>query len=313
MSTISETRTALPTGTWQVDPVHSTVGFSVKHMVVAKFRGGFDTFSRHARRDGPPRHRRRRVDRRLRAEPQRSPALAGLLRRRAHPQLSFNSTAIRVDGDKLDIDGELTIKGDTKPVKIAGTVSGPGEQASTAATRLGLELETVVDRTAFGLDWNAPLPTGGFAVGNDVKLVPSSSSSRRRRHEAPRHRGQPACGFVQPAAAAACGGRTSRTASNTPSGTGSAICRRSTRTRRARGLARRRRVPVRGRRRGRRPDRDARVQRLDPRRAQERARLGLAAARHRRLPRQARCRRSVRAPARSAASGRTRRRARSSA
>ena len=85
MSTISETRTALPTGTWQVDPVHSTVGFSVKHMVVANFRGGFDTFSVTLDETGLRGTVDVALDRRLRAEPQRPPALAGLLRRRAQP------------------------------------------------------------------------------------------------------------------------------------------------------------------------------------------------------------------------------------
>ena len=57
----------------------------------------------------------------------------------------------------------------TKPVVITGTVTGPVLSFDNAP-RLGLELETVLDRTAFGLSWNAPLPSGGFAVGNDVKL-----------------------------------------------------------------------------------------------------------------------------------------------
>jgi polyisoprenoid-binding protein YceI len=49
-------------------------------------------------------------------------------------------------------------------------VSGPVTHAFDGSSRLGLELETIIDRTTYGLDWNAPLPTGGFAVGNDVKL-----------------------------------------------------------------------------------------------------------------------------------------------
>ena len=171
MSTISERRTALPTGTWQVDPVHSTVGFSVKHMVVANFRGGFDTFSVTLDEAGL----RGTVD--VASVGVSEPNLNGHLLSpdffdaERNPRLSFHSTEIRVEGDKLDIDGQLTIKGTTKPVKITGTVSGPVTHPFDGSSRLGLELETIVDRTAFGLDWNAPLPTGGFAVGNDVKLV----------------------------------------------------------------------------------------------------------------------------------------------
>ena len=170
MSTISEIRTTLPAGTWQLDPVHSTVGFSVKHMVVANFRGGFGTFDVTLDEKGL----RGTVD--VASISVSEPNLNGHLLSpdffdaERNPQLSFHSTAIRVSDDKLDIDGELTLKGVTRPVEITGTVSGPVTHAFDDSSRLGLELETIIDRTAYGLDWNAPLPTGGFAVGNDVKL-----------------------------------------------------------------------------------------------------------------------------------------------
>ena len=170
MSTISEIRTALPTGTWQLDPVHSTVGFSVKHMVVANFRGGFGTFDVTLDENGL----QGTVD--VASISVSEPNLNGHLLSpdffdaERNPQLSFRSTAIRISDDELDIDGELTLKGVTRPVTIAGTVSGPVTHAFDGSSRLGLELETIIDRTTYGLDWNAPLPTGGFAVGNDVKL-----------------------------------------------------------------------------------------------------------------------------------------------
>lgn len=170
MSTISATRTDLPTGTWHVDPVHSTVAFSVKHMLVANFRGGFGTFDVTLDDNGL----RGTVD--VTSVDVSEPNLNGHLLSpdffdaERNPELSFHSTGIRVSGDELDIDGELTLKGVTEPVKITGTVSGPVTHPFDGSSRLGLELETVVDRTAFGLNWNAPLPTGGFAVGNDVKL-----------------------------------------------------------------------------------------------------------------------------------------------
>ena len=170
MSTITETRTDLPTGTWQVDPVHSTVAFSVKHMLVANFRGGFGTFDVTLDENGL----RGTVD--ISSVDVSEPNLNGHLLSpdffdvERNPQLSFRSTSIRASGGELDIDGELSIKGVTQPVKITGTVSGPVTHPFDASSRLGLELETVIDRTAFGLNWNAPLPTGGFAVGNDVKL-----------------------------------------------------------------------------------------------------------------------------------------------
>ena len=171
MSTITEIRTALPAGTWELDPLHSTVGFSVRHMVVANFRGGFGTFDVTLDEGGL----RGTVD--VASVSVSEPNLNGHLLSpdffdaERNPRLSFRSTAIRVSDDELDIDGELTLKGVTRPVAITGTVSGPVTHAFDGSSRLGLELKTVVDRTAFGLDWNAPLPTGGFAVGNDVKLL----------------------------------------------------------------------------------------------------------------------------------------------
>jgi len=170
MSTISATRTGLPAGTWHVDPVHSSVGFSVKHMVVANFRGGFGTFEVTLDEQGL----RGSAD--VASIDVSEENLNGHLLSpdffdaERHPQLSFTSKTIGVDDDKLTIDGELTVKGVTKPVTITGTVSGPATHAFDGSSRLGLELETTIDRTAYGLNWNAPLPTGGFAVGNDVKI-----------------------------------------------------------------------------------------------------------------------------------------------
>ena len=169
MGTISETRTALPTGTWQVDPVHSTVEFSVKHMIVANFRGGFDAFDvtvDEAGIRGTVEVASVRV-----SEPNLTRHLLSpdFFDAERHPQLSFDSATIGMTDDELVVDGELTLKGVTRPVAIRGTVSGP-VTSFDGSSRLGLELETIIDRTAYGLDWNAPLPTGGFAVGNDVKL-----------------------------------------------------------------------------------------------------------------------------------------------
>ena len=87
-----------------------------------------------------------------------------------YPQIRFRSTAVRVqDGGELEVEGELTIKDHTHNVTARGTITGPHEDIA-GNDKLGVELETVVDRREFGLEWNAPLPKGGFAVDNDVKL-----------------------------------------------------------------------------------------------------------------------------------------------
>ncbi|HEV7529157.1 MAG TPA: YceI family protein, partial [Solirubrobacteraceae bacterium] len=70
---------------------------------------------------------------------------------------------------ELEVDGQLTIKDHTHDVSARGTITGPHEDIA-GNEKVGIELETVVDRREFGLDWNAPLPSGGFAVENDVKL-----------------------------------------------------------------------------------------------------------------------------------------------
>ena len=169
MTILHDQRVDLPVGTWTLDPVHSSVGFSVKHMLVANFRGGFGTFDVTLDGGGL----RGTVD--VTTVDVSEPNLNGHLLSPdffdagRYPQLSFRSIAIRVADETIDIDGELTIKGVTAPVTISGTLSGPVTDPS-GGRRIGLDLETVVDRTVFGLDWNAPLPSGGFALGNEVKL-----------------------------------------------------------------------------------------------------------------------------------------------
>ena len=87
-----------------------------------------------------------------------------------HPEIGFVSTAIRRDGDELVIDGDLTIKGHTQRVEARGTITEPVVTLGDVE-KLGLTLEAIIDRTAFGLEWNAPLPKGGFALANDVTLL----------------------------------------------------------------------------------------------------------------------------------------------
>jgi polyisoprenoid-binding protein YceI len=168
------TETQLPVGTWQLDPVHSSASFAVKHMVVATFRGHFDRFDvtlnvdddGHARLDGTVDVSSIVVkDENLQAH-LGSPDFFDVER---HPELTFSSKQIRRSGDELIVDGELTIKGQTHPVEARGTITDPHETLG-GAVKLGVTLETVIDRTRFGLEWNAPLPKGGFALADEVKL-----------------------------------------------------------------------------------------------------------------------------------------------
>lgn len=165
----------LPAGTWKLDPIHSSAGFAVKHMVVATFRGRFDDFDAtldvsddgSAKLVGTVDPRSIVVKDENLAGHLQSPDFFDTER---HSELRFESTAIRIDGDEAILEGELTIKGNTNPVTARGAYVGPHEDIA-GYTKIGLSLETVVDRTQFGLNWNAPLPKGGLALANEVTLV----------------------------------------------------------------------------------------------------------------------------------------------
>jgi polyisoprenoid-binding protein YceI len=158
------------TGTYTLDKIHSTAGFAVKHMVVSTFRGRFEDFDAtltDGRFEGTVRVDSIELkDENLTAHV-KSPDFFDSAR---FPEIRFVSTGFDRSGDDVVLRGELTIKDQTHPVEARGTISGPHEDIA-GNEKIGLSLETVVDRTKFGLNWNAPLPRGGFALANDVKLT----------------------------------------------------------------------------------------------------------------------------------------------
>jgi polyisoprenoid-binding protein YceI len=87
-----------------------------------------------------------------------------------HPEVRYESDDLRVEDGRLVARGQITLKGVTEPLELRGEVVGPIEDPY-GNTRIGVTLQGTIDRTRFGLDWNAPLPGGGFAVGNDVTLT----------------------------------------------------------------------------------------------------------------------------------------------
>jgi polyisoprenoid-binding protein YceI len=86
------------------------------------------------------------------------------------PNIEFRSTSVRRDGDAVQVDGDLTVKGITHPVTATGTLTGPVADVM-GNDRVGVELEAVVDRSLYDLNWNAPLPKGGEALGKEVTLA----------------------------------------------------------------------------------------------------------------------------------------------
>ena len=169
MSTIEITQ-AVPTGTWVADPIHSSIAFSVRHMGVIPFRGGFETFEAEladGKLAGSARVETIQTDDENLTAHLLSPEFFDSQR---HPVLRFESIEMRREGDRVTIDGFLTLKGESRPVELRGTITGPISDPY-GGTRIGLELETTIDRTEFGIDWNAELPSGGHVLANEVKLT----------------------------------------------------------------------------------------------------------------------------------------------
>jgi polyisoprenoid-binding protein YceI len=172
MTTFVETRQSLPTGTWQLDPVHSSIGFAIDYMV-GTFRGQFrDATATLVAGDAATLNGAASVegievkDENLTAHLQ-SPEFFDAER---HPQLSFASSELVREGNRLDVRGEITIKGITQPVELTGTITDPIVDPY-GRERIGIVLSGAIDRTAFGIDWNTPLPSGGPALANNVTLV----------------------------------------------------------------------------------------------------------------------------------------------
>ena len=161
--------TATPTGTWALDPVHSTIGFELPYLA-GTFRGQFKEVDAQLTDEsltGSARVASVDVkDENLVAHLQSPEFFDG----ERYPELSFESRELERSGESLTVRGEITIRGITKPVELTGTISEPITDGY-GQERLGLKLETTVDRTEFGLDWNMPLPSGEPALANEVRLV----------------------------------------------------------------------------------------------------------------------------------------------
>ncbi len=171
--TTAQAESTIPTGTWQSDPVHSHVGFAVKH-VVGTFRGSFGEFEATLSDDsGEPRLSGQVPVESVQVKDENleghllSPEFFDA---EQTPEISFDSTAIEVEDGQVVIDGELTVRGTTKQVVARGEINGPAPGPADSE-RLGLDLEAKVDRHDYGLDWQMDLPGGGKALGDEVTLT----------------------------------------------------------------------------------------------------------------------------------------------
>jgi polyisoprenoid-binding protein YceI len=165
-------------GTWAVDPVHSEVSFVVRHMMVSKVRGRFDKFEGTIVTADDPLKSSVTATVDLNSintgQEQRDAHIrsADFFHVEEHPTMTFASTGVRAgdDGDFL-LDGDLTIRGTTKPVTFKLEVSGFGPDAY-GGTRAGFSATTEINRTDFGVSFNGPIPgvPGGVAVSEKVTV-----------------------------------------------------------------------------------------------------------------------------------------------
>src|SRR5918992_1044103 len=163
----------LPAGTWTVDPIHSSVGFEVKHFGISTFRGRFTGYEGTIETgDGTLERVEGRVD--VASVDVRDPQLAGHLQSEDffdaanHPSIAFASTGVRPAGDGYELDGELTIRGVTRPVTLAVEVDGAGDDPY-GGRRLSVVGSGEIDRFDYGIPFDAKTPNGALVAGEKVR------------------------------------------------------------------------------------------------------------------------------------------------
>jgi polyisoprenoid-binding protein YceI len=166
------------TGSWEIDSVHSTVGFTVKHAMVSTTRGHFAAFTGGAKIDAA-----NPENSELWVEIDATSVNTGTEARDNHlrspdfwdaennPKLTFRSTSVTAKGTDLVTVGDLTIKGITKPVEITWEFNGVAKDPFSGALKAGFDGKATINRADWGITWNSALETGGFLISDKVKLV----------------------------------------------------------------------------------------------------------------------------------------------
>jgi polyisoprenoid-binding protein YceI len=168
MSTIEQQRT-IPTGTYGADRVHSTVAFEVAYMGIGLFGGSVTDFEASLS-DGRLTGKARIGSLETKDENLHAHLMApDWFDAERFPEVTFATEQASTDGDTITFAGELTIKGVTRPATLSGTIVGPVSDPY-GNERYGLKLETAIDRTAFGLNWNNDMPNGTKALADEVTL-----------------------------------------------------------------------------------------------------------------------------------------------
>jgi polyisoprenoid-binding protein YceI len=162
-------------GTWDIDASHSTVGFSVRHMMVSKVRGYFRDFSGEIVTAEDPSQStvtaRINMDSIDTRQEQRDAHIrsADFFDVGNHTEMTFRSTAVATDGADWTVTGDLTIKGITKPVTLELELNGFGPDAY-GGTRAGFSAKTEISRKEYGVDIDMPMDGGGVVVGDKISV-----------------------------------------------------------------------------------------------------------------------------------------------
>jgi len=166
----------IPAGTWTIDPSHSEVGFSVRHLMVSKVKGNFATFEGTLTIAEDPLQSSVNAEVDLGSINTRDEGRDGHLKSadffdtENHPKLTFASTSVAAKGSDYAVTGDLTIKGTTKPVVLDLEFNGVGPDP-WGGTRAGFSAETEISRKDFGIDFEVPMDGGGVVVGDKIKVV----------------------------------------------------------------------------------------------------------------------------------------------
>jgi polyisoprenoid-binding protein YceI len=167
----------VPTGTWHVDPAHSSVEFEIKHLMISTVRGRFREFEgtiiaaediRDSRAFGAVETASVDTNQPDRDAHLRSPDFFDCAR---YPKARFESASIEpLGGPEFRVRGKLTIKDVTRDVEFAATVEG-AQRDPWGNERVGIRASTSIDRKDFGLTWQRAIETGGFVLGDAVKII----------------------------------------------------------------------------------------------------------------------------------------------
>lgn len=163
-------------GTWKINKAHSEVGFSIRHLAISKVRGKFEDFDATFVTGENP------LDSSVTATVEVASVNTNEKNRDGHlrtgdffaaeeyPEFTFTSTGVRQEGGDFKIDGDLTLRGVTKPVTFDFEFGGFGTDPY-GNYKVGFTATTVVKREDYGIQWNAPLETGGLLLGSDVTIT----------------------------------------------------------------------------------------------------------------------------------------------